>query len=213
MVLLKRFLKNELGIDPDAVIPEFQKYEKALLEWNEKINLVSRKTISIEEHILNSIFFLSKIDISEVESLADIGTGGGFPGIPLKILFPEIRVTLIDSIRKKINALDGIIGQTGFTGINTVCSRVEYLAGVKKYRNSFDVITAKAVAPLDKLYEWSTDLASPDARMIFIKGGVIDNELNDLKTISGKKNIDVVTFDFDPEYGIEDKKTVIIKSS
>ncbi len=213
MEILRRFLANELGIDPDTIIGQFQKYETALLDWNERINLVSRKTHSIEEHILNSIFFLSKADISETVSLADIGTGGGFPGIPLKILFPKIEVTLIDSIRKKITALDGIIGQAGFTGINTVCSRVEYLAGQSEFRSSFDVITAKAVAPLHKLYEWSAELLAPNGRMIFIKGGDIVKELNDLKKISGKNSVEVVTFEFDPVYGIEDKKTVIINKS
>lgn len=213
MELLRRFLANELGIDPDTIIGQFQKYETALLDWNERINLVSRKTHSIEEHILNSIFFLSKADISETVSLADIGTGGGFPGIPLKILFPKIGVTLIDSIRKKITALDGIIEQAGFTGINTVCSRVEYLAGQNEFRSSFDVITAKAVAPLYKLYEWSAELLAPNGRMIFIKGGDIVKELNDLKKISGKNSVEVVTFEFDPVYGIEDKKTVIINKS
>ncbi len=213
MELLRRFLENELRIEADTFIPQFQKYETALLDWNERINLVSRKTRTIEEHILNSIFFLSKADISGAASLADIGTGGGFPGIPLKIILPMIRVTLIDSIRKKITALDGIIAEAGFTGINTVCSRVESLANVSEYRESLDVITAKAVAPLDKLYEWSAKLLATNGRMIFIKGGDIDEELADLKKITGNSIIEVVTFDFDPVYGIEDKKTVIINKS
>lgn len=213
MELLRRFLENELRIDPDTLIPQFQKYETALLDWNERINLVSRKTRTIEEHILNSIFFLSKVDISGTASLVDIGTGGGFPGIPLNILIPKIRVTLVDSIRKKITALDGIIDRAGFTGINTVCSRVEDLTGVSEFRNSFDVITAKAVAPLDKLYDWSTALLAPNARMIFIKGGDLEKEIADLRKISGNSTIEVVTFDFDPAYGIEDKKTVIINKS
>jgi len=72
MKLLRKFLKDELGIDPENKIAEFQKYESALLEWNNKINLVSRKTESIEEHILNSIFFLKKINIRNVFSLAGI---------------------------------------------------------------------------------------------------------------------------------------------
>ena len=213
MELLKKFLKEELGIDPESKIPEFQKYESALLEWNNKINLVSRKTESIEEHILNSIFFLKKIDIRNVFTLADIGTGGGFPGIPLKILYPNIRVTLIDSIRKKITALEDIIRQLGIDGIEAVCSRAEDLGKRKEFRRSFEAVTAKAVAPLDKLYEWSKDLLADNGKMIFIKGGDTEGELLELKKHSGKITIEEMKFQFDPVYPIEDKKIIIINNS
>lgn len=213
MELLKKFLKDELGIDPENKIPEFQKYESALLEWNNKINLVSRKTESIEEHILNSIFFLKKIDVSNVFSLADIGTGGGFPGIPLKILYPNIRVTLVDSIRKKITALEDIIKQLGIDGIEAVCSRAEDLGKRKEFRRSFEAVTAKAVAPLDKLYEWSKDLLADNGKMIFIKGGDTEGELLELKKHSVKITIEEVRFQFDPVYPIEDKKIITINNS
>ncbi|MBK9225709.1 MAG: 16S rRNA (guanine(527)-N(7))-methyltransferase RsmG [Ignavibacteria bacterium] len=213
MKLLRKFLKDELGIDPENKIAEFQKYESALLEWNNKINLVSRKTESIEEHILNSIFFLKKINIRNVFSLADIGTGGGFPGIPIKILYPNIRVTLVDSIRKKITALEDIIRQLGIDGIEAVCSRAEDLGKHKEFRRSFEAVTAKAVAPLDKLYEWSKDLLANNGRMIFIKGGDTEGELLELKKHSGKITIEEVKFQFDPVYPIEDKKIITINNS
>jgi 16S rRNA (guanine527-N7)-methyltransferase len=212
MELLKKFLKEELGIDPETKIPEFQKYESALLDWNIKINLVSRKTESIEEHILNSIFFLKKIDISNIFSLADIGTGGGFPGIPLKILYPNIRVTLVDSIRKKITALEDIIKQLGIDGIEAVCSRAEDLGKRKEFRRSFEAVTAKAVAPLDKLYEWSKDLLADNGKMIFIKGGDTEGELLELKKHSDKITIEEVRFQFDTAYPIEDKKVITINN-
>jgi 16S rRNA (guanine527-N7)-methyltransferase len=213
MELLKQFLKDELGMDPENKIPEFQKYESALLEWNNKINLVSRKSESIEEHILNSIFFLKKIDISNVFSLADIGTGGGFPGIPLKILYPKIQVTLVDSIRKKITAVEDIIRQLGFDGIEAVCSRAEDLGKKKEFGRSFEVVTAKAVAPLDKLYEWSKDLLAQNGKMIFIKGGDTEGELLELKKHSGNIKIDEMRFQFDPVYPIQDKRIITINNS
>ncbi len=213
MELLKQFLKDELGMDPESKIPEFQKYEAALLEWNTKINLVSRKTESIEEHILNSIFFLKKIDISNVFTLADIGTGGGFPGIPLKILYPKIQVTLVDSIRKKITAVEDMIRQLGFDGIEAVCSRAEDLGKRKEFRRSFEAVTAKAVAPLDKLYEWSKDLLADNGKMFFIKGGDTEGELLELKKHSGNIKIDEMRFQFDPVYPIQDKRIITINNS
>ena len=89
MKSLSVFLEKELYItNTNVLISQFEKYEELLLNWNKKLNLVSRKTTSIEEHILNSIFFLTKYKFNGNENIIDIGTGGGFPGIPLKIIYP-----------------------------------------------------------------------------------------------------------------------------
>ncbi|MEZ4821729.1 MAG: RsmG family class I SAM-dependent methyltransferase [Ignavibacteria bacterium] len=114
MNLLKKFLNDELHLDAEIYIEQFIKYETLLLDWNKKINLISRKSTSIEDHILNSIFFLTRYDISGIRSLVDIGTGGGFPGIPLKILYPDLEMVLLDSIRKKIIVVEDIAEQMNF---------------------------------------------------------------------------------------------------
>lgn len=210
MKLLERFLKDELGIDPKYMIPAFYEFESRLLEWNTRMNLVSRKTGSIESHILNSVFFLREVKLSGNEKLADIGTGGGFPGIPLKIVLPGLKVTLIDSIRKKITAVESVTESLGMKDIAAVCSRAEKLAENPEFRNSFDLITAKAVAPLKDLYIWSSGLLSENGRMIFIKGGDTKAELGDLRRHAKGIHIQETKFDFDPVYGIEDKKVFTI---
>ena len=156
---------------------------------------------------------MKKIDIINVFTLADIGTGGGFPGIPLKILYPNIRVTLVDSIRKKITAVEDMIRQLGFDGIEAVCSRAEDLGKRKEFRRSFEAVTAKAVAPLDKLYEWSKDLLADNGKMFFIKGGDTEGELLELKKHSGNIKIDEMRFQFDPVYPIQDKRIITINNS
>jgi 16S rRNA (guanine527-N7)-methyltransferase len=213
MERLTRFLKNELGLDAEKIMPLFEDYQRLLLEWNSRINLVSRKTESIEDHILNSIFFLSKTDLSRVHKLADIGTGGGFPGIPLKMIFPEIEVTLIDSIRKKIVAVEDIVERLGLKKITAVCARAEELGSSEKFRKKFDVVAAKAVAQLDILFTWCADLTANSGRMIFIKGGDTEEELTSLKKILRNYKAEEVNFGFDSDYRIEQKKIFIIKKA
>jgi len=126
MNLLKKFLEEELSISGERVIKEFNDYNKYLTEWNSKVNVISRKNESIENIVLNSIFFLTKYKFNSRAKVVDIGTGGGFPGIPLKILFPDTEITLCDSIRKKINVVDDIIKQMGLINAEAICSRVFY---------------------------------------------------------------------------------------
>lgn len=215
MNLLNKFIEKDLGLNPDKYENQFLMYEKLLLDWNKNINLVSRKTISIEDHILNSVFFLNKYNFSQVKKVADIGTGGGFPGIPLKILFPSIELTLIDSIRKKVNVLEDIVKKMGFEYVNTLCGRAEEIAADKKQGNKYDVVISKAVAPLDKLYLWGKDFLNENGEMLCIKGGNIDEELTELNSlkIKGKFKFDIklINFDFESPCKIEDKKLVLIK--
>lgn len=215
MKLLNKFLETELGLNPSEFEKQFLVYEKLLLEWNEKINLVSRKTVSIEDHILNSVFFLKKYDFSKIKKIADIGTGGGFPGIPLKILFPETDLTLIDSIQKKVTVLEDIVRKMNFENVNILCGRAEEISSDKKHKNKYDAVISKAVAPLDKLYLWGKDFLNKKSEMLCIKGGNIEAEqkaLNNLKTKEKFRiEVKVINFDFESSYKIEDKKLVIIE--
>lgn len=205
MNLLKKFLSSELHLDPENYLNEFILYEKLLLDWNKKINLISRKSVSIEEHILNSIFFLTKYNFDKVKSLADIGTGGGFPGIPLKILFPELKVVLIDSIQKKVNVLNDIINKMNLKNIEAVCGRAEEISKNAEYKNKFDCVISKAVSSLDNLFEWSINFLNENGVMLCIKGGDIEKELDELKKLKYKFKVEVINFDY------EDKKLAVIK--
>ena len=139
MDLLKKFLSDELHLDPETYIEQFKNYESLLLDWNQKINLISRKSTTIEDHILNSIFFLKNYDISGIRSMADIGTGGGFPGIPLKILFPDMEMLLLDSIKKKMMVVEDIVTQMKFQNVKVVCGRAEEISKELGYRNKYDI--------------------------------------------------------------------------
>lgn len=211
MKILSVFLEKELCLtNTDVLISQFEKYEELLLNWNKKLNLVSRKTTSIEEHILNSIFFLTKYKLIGNENIIDIGTGGGFPGIPLKILYPEIKLTLVDSIQKKVKALDDIVVKMNFKEAKAVCSRAEDLVNKKDYSKKYDIVISKTVAPLDKLYDWGKGFLNKDGRMICIKGGDISDEINSFKRKNLNMKFNVIDYRFDSVYNIEDKKIVVI---
>jgi 16S rRNA (guanine527-N7)-methyltransferase len=211
MELLNKFLTEELKIEDEKVFDMFNLFNELLLDWNSKINLISRNSISIEAQVLNSIFFLTKYSIPENSEIVDIGTGGGFPGIPLKILRNDIKLTLIDSIIKKTNAVKDIVKKLGLKNIDVHCGRAETISKEPAYKNKADIVTAKSVATLDKLSNWTKSFLKENGETVFIKGGDITDELNSLKKKKNNISVKIIEFDFDPVYCIEDKKIVIIK--
>lgn len=210
MHLLGKFLSEELNIlETTRSLKLFSEYQTLLLEWNSKINLVSRKSDSIEDHILNSIFFLAKYPISGTERIIDVGTGGGFPGIPLKILYPELSLTLLDSITKKTMVLEDI---TQKMGLNTdiLTGRAEEISKKPNFNGNFDVVISKAVSTLENLFRWANGFLSDTGKMICIKGGDISEELSSFnKTFPGIRT-EIIDYSFPSEYNIEDKKIVVI---
>lgn len=124
-------------------------------EWNAKINLISRKDIDglYEKHLLHSLAIAAAFDFKPGMEVIDIGTGGGFPGIPLAIFFPETNFHLVDSIGKKIKVVDAIAAAIGLTNVTTAHTRVEDIKNRK-----FDVAVSRAVAPLKDLWYWSRPL-------------------------------------------------------
>lgn len=212
MDLLKKFLSDKLQLNPEKYLSDFIKYQEILLEWNKKINLVSRKSDSIEDHIINSVFFVNKFKTENIKSIADIGTGGGFPGIPLKIIYPEIKLLLVDSIQKKVNVLKDIIEKLNFKNTEAVCGRAEVISEMPEYKHKFDCVISKAVGGTDKLYKWGNNFMNGKGVMICIKGGNIEDELAELNKLRYNINIEVINFGTEKLYGIEDKKIVIIKN-
>ena len=151
-------------------------FNDLVMEWNNKINLVSRKKSDVYDLIEESNLFFPYIERTKCGRLLDLGTGGGFPGIVIAIHFPDSEITLVDSIRKKINAVSDIIIRLGLKNTHAVCARAEDLAKQHEYRNYFDCVTARSVAPLDELARWSRDLLNPLGKLITLKGGDVDEE-------------------------------------
>lgn len=162
-------------------IEQFYKYMNLLLEWNEKINLTAiteRKDV-ILKHFIDSLT-ISKY-VEEEATLVDIGTGAGFPGIPIKIYRPDVKVTLVDSLNKRVKFLNEVISKLELKDINTIHSRVEEFGKDKKYRERFDIVTARAVANLTVLSEYLLPLTKIDGKCICMKGSEIQEEFNDSK--------------------------------
>lgn len=175
----------------DKQLNQFYEYMKLLLEWNEKINLtaiVEPKEI-ILKHFIDSLTINKYIEKNK--TIADVGTGAGFPGIPLKIYRPDLNITLVDSLNKRINFLNEVIVKLDLKDINTVHSRIEDFGKDKKYRESFDYVTARAVANLTTLSEYLIPISKINGKCICMKGNEIEEEIRESKKainlLGGKK--------------------------
>jgi len=134
---------------------QFQSLYDLYKDWNEKINVISRKDIEslYERHILHSLSIAAVCEFQPGTEIVDLGTGGGFPGIPLAILFPDVKFHLVDSIAKKLKVVDAIAAATGLTNVTTEHTRIEDIRNRK-----FDFVVSRAVAPLKDLWRWSKPL-------------------------------------------------------
>jgi 16S rRNA (guanine527-N7)-methyltransferase len=183
-------------------------------EWNAQINVISRKDIEslYEKHVLHSLAIAKFIQFKPGTRVLDIGTGGGFPGIPLSIMFPETTFTMVDSIAKKIKVAEGISEAIELENTDFAIGRVEQL------KEKFHFITARAVAPTDQLYKWTQQYVEVEEEFnskingyIFLKGGDLREEFKALKQINKKLVIEEVPLSsyFEEEF-FETKKLVYI---
>ena len=191
---------NELGITlTDKQRQQFDKFYELLVEWNKVMNLtgITEYEEVNEKHFVDSLSIVKAINMENVKSVIDVGTGAGFPGIPLKIAFPHLKVVLLDSLNKRINFLNTVIAELGLTDIKTIHGRAEDYAKQTEYREKFDLCVSRAVANLSTLSEYCLPYVSVDGMFVPYKSGEIDEELENSKKavkILGGKIENVVKF-------------------
>lgn len=177
----------------DNQLKQLNRYYELLVEYNEKMNLtgITEKNQVYLKHFYDSLTINKIIDLNTIQTLCDVGTGAGFPGMVIKILFPKIKITLVDSLNKRIEFLNVVINELGLEDIDTLHSRIEDYG--KNNREIFDVVTARAVAPLNVLLEYCTPLVKCGKYFIPLKANIsreileIDSALKELNSTIEEK--------------------------
>lgn len=173
----------------DRQLEQFEIYFKFLVEYNEYVNLTA---ITEEEdvyikHFYDSILVGQALDLTTVDSICDVGSGAGFPSIPLKIVYPNLNVTIVDGLDKRITFLKQLVSKLGLTNVNLVHGRAEEYA--KDHRESFDMVTARAVARANILNELCIPLVKVGGNFVSMKGKNAEEEINEgnsLNILKGK---------------------------
>lgn len=194
----------------DEQIQQFLTYYEMLIEKNKVMNLtaITEYDEVIEKHFLDSISLCQVYDLSKTVKVLDMGTGAGFPGVPLKIAFPEVEITLADSLNKRIKFLDEVVAELGLQKVTTIHARAEELARNKEHRESYDLVVSRAVANLSTLGEYCIPFVKMGGNFISYKSGEIEEEVNAAKNavkILGGQIKNVYKFDLS-----EQKRSFVI---
>ena len=158
-------------------------YYEILLEWNQVMNLTAITTFEdvMKKHFVDSLSIIKACDMEHFQSFIDVGTGAGFPGLVLKIVFPDLHVTLLDSLNKRIRFLDHVINELGLTDVETVHGRAEDYARPDKLRERFDLCVSRAVAHLSTLSEYCIPFVKQGGLFVSYKSENISEELMESK--------------------------------
>lgn len=166
---------KELNIEVnEEKLNKLEKFYELLIDWNNKINLtriVEKEEVYLK-HFYDSLTIVKEVDLNKVETLCDVGTGAGFPGIVLKIFYPHLKITLVDSLLKRVNYLNTIIKDLELNNIVAIHARGEDV------KEKFDIVTSRAVANIEKLVVYTMHLVNKTGRLVALKGD-IDKELTD----------------------------------
>ncbi|MEO4055368.1 16S rRNA (guanine(527)-N(7))-methyltransferase RsmG [Solibacillus sp. CAU 1738] len=175
---------KEKGIELTEIqIAQFKKYFELLVEWNEKMNLTAITDLEgvYLKHFYDSISTSFYFDFTKVQSVCDVGAGAGFPSLPIKICFPHLHITIVDSLNKRITFLTHLSEELGLENVSFVHARAEEFGQNAKYREQFDVVTARAVARLSVLSELCVPLAKQGGYFVALKAAAGKEELKDAK--------------------------------
>jgi 16S rRNA (guanine527-N7)-methyltransferase len=207
--------KNGLELS-SSQCEQLVRYGQLLKEKNQVVNLISRKDEDniLEKHILHSLTLLmpnvSNFVIPHNATVFDIGTGGGLPGIPIKIFRPDVTIALVDSIGKKIAAVEEFITALGFENARAIAHRSEVLATKDGHKKLYDVIVSRAVAPLDELVGWTKDLIKPGATLLSLKGGDLTQEIKRTRNFRHIKDISESSLTLNSYDGfVRDEKKIV----
>lgn len=185
--LLNKACANEgLEFDEDKY-NKLMQYKDLVIEWNEKINLtaITEEEEFIKKHFIDSIKVFRSSELKDSKKIIDIGTGAGFPGIPIKIINPDIEVVLLDSLNKRVNFLNEVINKLQLKGVTAIHGRAEDFAREKKYREAFDAAVSRAVANMAVLSELCIPYVKLNGHFIALKGPAVDEEIQEgLKAVT-----------------------------
>lgn len=197
-------------------INQFLRYFELLVEWNGFMNLtaITEYDEVMKKHFVDSLSLIKTYDVSKKVKVIDVGTGAGFPGLALKIAYPNLQVTLLDSLNKRINFLNEVISQLGLSGVETVHGRAEDFAKPDKLRGKFDLCVSRAVANLSTLSEYCLPFVKVGGEFISYKSEKITEELsaakNAISILGGK-------FDRSEEFTLPDsdiyRNLVVVKKT
>lgn len=208
--LIAKYFEDKLNTEQ---IDKFDRMGELYKEWNEKINVISRKDIDnvYKHHILHSLAIAKVADFKVGDRVMDIGCGGGFPGVPLALMFPEVQFHLVDSIGKKITVVEEICRELGIGNVKAYHARAEEISV------QVDYVVSRAVTRLDKFMDWSWKkiIGGDSHGVIYLKGGDLDEEIEEgiagVKKVESVDIYDISRF-FEEEF-FETKKIICIKKA
>lgn len=179
-------ITTQFGLElSDVQLSQFQNYYELLINWNKVMNLtaITDKEDVIIKHFADSLLIYKYKNLHENLNIIDVGTGAGFPGIPLKIAFPEIKLTLMDSLNKRLKFLDEVISLLELDNVETVHARAEDGGRNPLYRENYDVAVSRAVANLATLSEWCIPFVKPGGYFIPYKSTALNDEIKEGKKV------------------------------
>lgn len=194
----RKKLKNILMLlnasDGNYSLTKLEQYADLLLFWNKRVNLISRSDESkiVERHIAESLSVLKIFQFPSKSHILDLGTGGGFPGVPLAILRPDTEMDLLDSKRFKILFLQEVIERLELKNCRTIQERIENLSSLSAWSCTYDYVVTRAVSKLSQLYKWAYPLLKKNGTLIAWKGGNLDDEIDEFRSKNSGIKLEII---------------------